>query len=161
MDVSESIEHALDPRYVPMQREVGWIVAAVVSVVLLVGLFALLTPRRWLWCLALWIVGTIAVAWFSYGWPPVEYRHTSFRLDENGIEICMGVFWRRVMNVPKSRVQHTDVAQGPFERRYGLGRLVIYTAGTDHSRVELPGLAHEHALQIRDQLLPRERGDAV
>ena len=27
-----------------------------------------------------------------------------------------------------------------MERSYGLGRLVLYTAGTDHSRVELPGL---------------------
>jgi len=157
----DTTEQTLDPRYVPLQREVGWIVTAVVSFGLLGALFALLTPRRWLWCLALWIVGTIAFAWFSYRWPEIEYRRTSYRLDDNGIEIRMGVFWQKVMNVPKSRVQHTDVAQGPFERRHGLGHLVIYTAGTDHSRVELPGLAHQHALQIRDQLLPREPGDAV
>ena len=63
--------------------------------------------------------------------------------------------WRTVVTVPRSRVQHTDVSQGPLERRFGLGTLVVYTAGTDHARVSLGGLAHAHALRIREQLLPR------
>jgi uncharacterized protein len=63
--------------------------------------------------------------------------------------------------VPRSRVQHTDVSQGPLERKHGLGRLVIFTAGTQHSRVELPGLAHHTALDIRDRLLPRQTADVV
>ena len=58
--------------------------------------------------------------------------------------------WRKVINVPRSRVQHTDVSQGPLERGHGLGTLVIYTAGTDHARVDLPGLDHATALRIRD-----------
>ena len=45
-------------------------------------------------------------------------------------------------NVPRSRVQHTDVSQGPLERNHGLGTLVVYTAGTDHAKVELGGLDH-------------------
>jgi uncharacterized protein len=151
----------LDPRYVPLQREVGRIVTAAMSVALLAGLFVLLTPRRWPWCVALWFVGTMAIAWMSHVWPTIEYRHTSYRIDDDGIEIRSGVYWRRVMNVPRARVQHTDVAQGPLERRHGLGRLVIYTAGTEHSRVELPGLEHQAALAIRDRLLPREASDAV
>ena len=60
--------------------------------------------------------------------------------------------WRSVTHVPRSRVQHTDVSQGPLERRYGLGTLVVYTAGTDHARVSLPGLAWETALALRDEL---------
>ena len=63
--------------------------------------------------------------------------------------------------MPRSRVQHTDVSQGPLERGYGLGTLVIYTAGTDHAKVDLHGLDHATALAIRDHLLPREGGDAV
>ena len=86
-------------------------------------------------------------------------RHASYRLDEQGIEIREGVIWRRVINVPRSRVQHIDVSQGPFERRYGIGTLAIYTAGVRHAMVALPGLDHARALRIRDFLLP-ERGDA-
>ena len=151
----------LDPRYIPLQREVGRIVTAAFSLALVAALFVLLTPRRWIWCLALWVAGTIAMAWLSQWWPPVEYRHMAYRVDEDGIEIRAGVYWQRIMNVPRSRVQHTDVVQGPLERRHGLGRLVIYTAGTEHSKVDLPGLEHQIALGIRDHLLPREPGDAV
>jgi len=86
---------------------------------------------------------------------PIDYRHASYRLDEQCLEIRRGVFWRTIVTVPRSRVQHTDVSQGPLERRLGLGTLVVYTAGTDHARVSLGGLEHARALRIREQLLPR------
>ena len=38
---------------------------------------------------------------------------------------------------------------------------IVYTAGTEHSRVELPGLDHATALSLRDHLLPRGSDDAV
>jgi hypothetical protein len=82
-------------------------------------------------------------------------------VDAGGIEIREGVVWRAVTNVPRSRVQHTDVSQGPLERRFGIGTLVIHTAGTDSAVVSLRGLTHESALAIRDHLLPREEPDAV
>ena len=72
-----------------------------------------------------------------------------------------GVLWQIVTHVPRSRVQHTDVSQGPLERRYGLGTLVVYTAGTDHARVALPGLAHEVARALRDELRAERADDAV
>jgi membrane protein YdbS with pleckstrin-like domain len=59
-------------------------------------------------------------------------------VDARGLEIRRGVFWRSVVNVPRSRVQHTDVSQGPLERSYGLGTLIVYTAGTDHAQVNSP-----------------------
>jgi membrane protein YdbS with pleckstrin-like domain len=108
-----------------------------------------------------WFLVTVAVAWYSYAWPPLEHRHTSYVLDEDGIEIRSGVVWRAVTNVPRSRVQHIDVSQGPLERAYGLGRLVIYTAGTEHSRVDLPGLNHDVAFELRNHLLPQGHDDAV
>ena len=66
-----------------------------------------------------------------------------------------------MINVPRSRVQHTDVSQGPIARRFGLGKLAIYTAGTEHAMVELAGLEHGRAMRIREHLLPAEAGDAV
>ena len=71
-----------------------------------------------------------ALAWQLYRWPAISYRFASYRLDASGFEIRRGVYWRTITNVPRSRVQHTDVSQGPLERRFGLGTLVIYTAGT-------------------------------
>src|SRR5687768_5278348 len=111
--------------------------------------------------IAVWLTLVLLAAWLSYRWPAIAYRHISYRIDAHGIEIRRGVFWRVVINVPRSRVQHIDVSQGPLERKYGLGTLVIYTAGTDHAKVELAGLEHGRALRIREHLLPSESGDAV
>ncbi len=108
-----------------------------------------------------WPAAAAGLAWLAHQWPVVVHRHARYRVDTEGIEIKQGVVWRRVINVPRSRVQHIDVSQGPIERRYGLGTLVIYTAGTDHAKVELSGLEHGRALAIRAYLLPSGAGDAV
>jgi uncharacterized protein len=153
--------NSLDPRFISLQREIGFYWTAAMSVVLLIASFVALGPRRWYWALSIWALSTPALGYYSYRWAAIMYRYMSYRVDEDGIEIRAGVIWRAVSNVPRSRVQHTDVAQGPLDRKYGLGKLIIYTAGTQHSRVELPGLEHQTALAIRDHLLPRQAADVV
>lgn len=163
--IADGVERRLDPRAVRLDQIVGWIVTASISLGNLVALVVVFLVADNLpgWVMALlalgWVVLTLALAWISYRWPAVEHRHTSYKVDGRGIEIRKGVYWRRVIHVPRSRVQHTDVSQGPIERVFGLGTLVIYTAGTDHARVDLPGLEHATALRIRDHLLPADGGD--
>ena len=156
----------LDPRVIPFDRAVGAIVTAVVGFLLFAVLVVALvgTPMSW-WSrgalAVLWMSTTTLCGWWLQRWPAIVYRYASYRVDADGIEIRDGVLWRTVTNVPRSRVQHTDVSQGPLQRKYGLGTLVIHTAGTDHATVELRGLDHGRALAIRDHLLPRQAHDAV
>ena len=151
----------LDPRKIDLDRAVGWIVTAVLSsgwllLSLIVGLVSDDAPVVLRLALViLWLPFTAGIALLSYSWPPVEYRHTRYRIDEELIEIQRGVLWRTSIAVPRSRVQHLDVTQGPVQRKYGLGVLSIYTAGTEHSQVMVPGLDFEVAQRLRDQLLPR------
>lgn len=168
--LADGVDRSLDPRIVPLERFTGWITVAVVAFASFVAVvsssIAALTAGGVSW-LAVpplfsgWVLANAALAWLMYRWPAVSYRHASYRVDDRGIEIRRGVFWRRIINVPRSRVQHTDVSQGPLERRYGLGTLVVYTAGTDHARVALAGLEHGVAFRIREHLLPGEASDAV
>jgi uncharacterized protein len=149
----------LDPRVVLLRRIRGAITVTVLAmgalVTLLIATFAENLPAPAAAALgALWTAGVAALGWLAYAWPAIDYRHQSYRLDDRGIEIRRGVLWRDVTNVPRSRIQHTDVAQGPLERRFGLGTLVVYTAGSDHARVSLGGLPHDVALRIREHLLP-------
>jgi membrane protein YdbS with pleckstrin-like domain len=163
---ADGAERRLSPAFVPFQRAVAWVFTAVVSFfTLIAALTGWLSGELPRWAMQLlvpaWLAVTIAVAWFGQIWPVYEYRRTSYVLDHEGIEIRSGVFWRVITNVPRSRVQHIDVSQGPIERSYGLGRLVIFTAGTHHSRVELPGLDHAVAFALRNHLLPRGSDDAI
>ena len=164
--IADGLVHMLDPRAVALQRTVGWIVTASISPTMLIGIVAalfLIPLPGWASVLlvTLWIASSLVLAWQSHYWPEVEHRHISYRVDGHGIEIRKGVFWRQTISVPRSRVQHIDVSQGPFERSHGLGTLSIYTAGTDHARVGLRGLDHTTALLIRDHLLPCGGDDAV
>ena len=165
--VADGESRSLDPRSIQVQRIAGWIFTVVVAALSLAGVaIAVLTADdmpAWLRRLLpfLWLAASILLAWHAHRWPEREYRHTSYRVDGLGIEIRKGVYWRVVIHVPRSRVQHTDVSQGPLERRYGLGTLVIYTAGTDHAKIDLAGLEHGVALHLRDHLLPTGDADAV
>jgi membrane protein YdbS with pleckstrin-like domain len=158
---------ALDPAFVPAQRVSGWIACVTVMSAWAAALVVVLLMGEAVRPLVLWGVAALGVllapllVWLAIAWPALAYRHWSYRLDEQGIEIRSGVVFRRVTTVPRSRVQHTDVSQGPIERRYGLGTLVIYTAGTEYARVDLPGLAHATATAVRDALLPKDGVDAV
>jgi uncharacterized protein len=163
--IADGLDHSLDPRYVSLGRLNGAIGAGLLGVVSFAGMLALwiASGRLALGVLLvpLWMVAVGLLAWHLQRWPAIAYRHASYRVDNLGIEIRQGVFWRAITNVPRSRVQHTDVSQGPFERRFGLGTLVIHTAGTTHSKVSLEGLEHETARRIRAYLLPTGGSDAV
>jgi uncharacterized protein len=164
--LADGVLRQLDPAYVRFQQVVGLIFSGFVAFALLIGAVGVWLSGELPWWASAalapaWLLATVALGSFSVWWPSREYRCTAYRIDEEGIEIRTGVWWRAVMNVPRSRVQHIDVSQGPIERSYGLGRLVIYTAGTAHSRVELPGLNHARAFMIRNHLLPRGSDDAV
>ena len=162
--VADGVERSLDPAWIELQRLTGWIVFAVAApLLLLAALVGVIVPLRTVWAsvlvFAAWGALAAALAWLAHGWPPAQYRCFSYQLDELGIVIRSGVLWRTVTSVPRSRVQHTDVAQGPLERRYGLATLSIYTAGTEYARVDLPGLRYARAVTIRDHLLPgRQHG---
>jgi membrane protein YdbS with pleckstrin-like domain len=164
--IADGIDHQLDPRVVPLQQTIGWIATTIITGGSLVATLIVWAANGFsglalLGLAALWLVVNGALAWQFYRWPAIEYRHTFYRVDHEGIEIRQGVYWRVVINVPRSRVQHTDVSQGPIERRFGLGTLVVYTAGTDHAKVSLGGLEHATALRIREHLLPKAGSDGI
>lgn len=170
-DVAETIDdgqfHHLDPRSVQHGRLVGGLVTLAIVTGLLFAMMIVLVAvdnmPRWLRLFIplgnLMIAITLGV--FAWRWPALEHKWCKYRVDRDGIEIQKGVVWRTVTNVPRSRIQHTDVSQGPIERNFELATLHIFTAGTEHSEVALHGLAHERAVRIRDHLLLGGENDGV
>lgn len=87
------------------------------------------------------------------------YRHFSFAMNEHGLYINRGVFWRKKIVVPRNRVQHTDVTQGPLERKFELSELIVHTAGTRNASVRLPGIFFKDAEVLRESLSFEESDD--
>jgi uncharacterized protein len=162
----DPVVRSLDPRLVALDRTINASVGAVISAVhLLLCLILWLTAAWPRWAVLLlavsWVPMTTGLVWLAIRWPQVDYRHRGYLVDAHGIEIRSGVVWRQVVAIPRSRVQHIDLSQGPLERSYGLATLSIHTAGTRYSRVDLPGLDHAVARELRDALLPQDAEPAV
>ena len=91
--------------------------------------------------------------------PKRRYRSWGYRMEEDELHVQHGLWTRERTVVPFGRVQHIDVTQGPLERRFGLGTLILHTAGTRSSAVQLPGLAFEEAGRMRDLIREQIRQD--
>jgi membrane protein YdbS with pleckstrin-like domain len=154
----------LDPRSVQLNRTINAIVGGIIcgTHLLAVPVLLLVQGPRWAGLVFVaWFPLAAFFAWLTFRWPAIEYRHWRYRIASEALEIWSGVVWRQAVAVPRSRVQHIDVSQGPLERSYGLATLSVYTAGTQYSRVDLPGLDHAVALAARDALLPTDVEPAV
>ena len=100
----------------------------------------------------LWMVFVGVLGFLCFAWPGLRHRRIFYRLDDSGLRILRGVLWRSHVFVTRSRVQHTDVVEGPLQRRFGVATLVVHTAGTRHSATRLGGVGREEAFRLRDQL---------
>ena len=153
--------HTLDPNYVSAERAGGMIFLAFVMAGALIGLTAkwLHGGFDWVWFLlaGLALGVSLLLTWSAIFWPAISYRHIRWKLDETGLEIQKGVWWKNRSAVPLARVQHADVTQGPIQRNYGIGTLTVHTAGTSNASVDLSGLPHAVALELRDRLVRQER----
>ena len=93
--------------------------------------------------------------------PRRRYRSWAYGVDTDELHIQHGL-WTRVRTiVPFGRVQHIDVAQGPLERAFGIGTLILHTAGTRSSAVVLPGLGHADAERMRNLIRSKIRQDLL
>ena len=93
---------------------------------------------------------TIAV-----GWPRLAYAFWGYAVREHDLLIQQGVFWRRRSAIPLNRIQHVETRQGPFERAFGLSRVMVFTASGVAADGFIPGLATDRAESLRDELSRR------
>lgn len=84
--------------------------------------------------------------------PLRRYQARGFQMGADRLRVVRGLIFRSDTVVPFGRVQHIDVHQGPIERGYGLATLVVHTAGNHNASVSLPGLGHDDALAMREEI---------
>ncbi len=103
-----------------------------------------------LWMMAL-AFAVVAVALFLFAWwlPALRWKYWMYMLDQNYILMKYGIFFKREVVIPFSRVQLVDTSHGPIMRSYGLMNLSISTAGGDHS---IPALPEGEAELLRNHI---------
>jgi membrane protein YdbS with pleckstrin-like domain len=102
---------------------------------------------------AIWLTAIVTVLVTGWRLGTLRWSRTRFALDDAGLRIRRGLWWRSETVVPRSRVQHTDINRGPLDRKLGLASLKVYTAGTKLASVSLDGLPAERAVELRDALV--------
>jgi membrane protein YdbS with pleckstrin-like domain len=156
----------LDPRSVVAGRIAGSVPAAMVAASSLFTALMVILVRRSL-VPASMIVGlgglavALLIAVLAWVMPRRRFRFTRYRIDDAGLVIRRGRLFRSEVAVPRSRVQHTEIAQGPLQRAFDLATLTIFTAGTAHARIDLSGVAFDEANRLRADLAGLEPGDVV
>jgi len=157
------LDRSVDARAVPLWRWAAAMTlapAVIAASVFLLGATIAGSPAAIVLWVG-WMLLLAAAAAYVWKYPPARHRHLRYRIDEVGITIRDGVFWRTWSALPRVRIQHTDVSQGPLQRRYGVAELKLYTAGSRFTRIDLPGLEHAVALALRDELQRHANDDAV
>ncbi len=140
----------LEPAYKTVRVISGIIIAVII--IFIVWTVVMFRPQSWPYgfyaagiisILALWII-------FYY---QVSFQYMGYALREKDISFTSGWLWRSMTTVPFNRVQHCDIKQGILDRRFGISKLTIYTAGGQSTDLMIPGLLPETAEKLKSYIL--------
>lgn len=138
----------------PAYRTVRYITGIIIAVIMVTIAWVIVAVQPQLYpygnmaavfitLLALWII-------FYYG---VSFKYMGYALREKDVSFSSGWLWRNVTTVPFNRVQHCDFKQGLLDRRFGIAKLTIYTAGGQNTDLMIPGLLPETAEKLKSYIL--------
>jgi len=148
----------IDARAVTVWRIAGVLDALAVVVVagVVIGLSAADVLPGYAAAAAAVILAIIVVAVV----PKVRWMRWRYEVSEDEVYLRHGLFIRRRVLIPMTRVQHVDTKAGPLLRAFGLSTVTVATAGGEH---EIPALSDEVADHLRDRIavLARVTEDVV
>ncbi|WP_154222276.1 PH domain-containing protein [Marinicella rhabdoformis] len=146
--------------YLPMILIINWIWTAITLIpAFILTYFA--ADFDWYHAVIISLSIWVLVGILFHAYSRAYIKRYQYGLTEEGLMINRGVFWRQMICLPRNRVQHIDITTGPFERRRGLSKLIVHTAGTRDASVTLHGLTAEDAADLRHELIVTNQGDSV
>lgn len=78
-----------------------------------------------------------------------------YLLREHDVSYRRGLLIYKLTTIPFNRIQHVEVSQNMIEKRFGLSRVKIFTAGGSVSDLSIPGILPDKAHQIESFLLSK------
>lgn len=160
MDITLEKWLPIDPAYLKAVRIKVSIVHAI-SVTLATSFAWLLPVPASYICFALIALLLCSFLWLFFLWAPKICARMRYLVREQDVSLQKGFMFWKLASVSFNRIQHLEVGQGPIERAYGIATLVIFTAGTLGSNLQIPGLTLTTAQQLKAQLLDNINAEEV
>lgn len=145
-------------RVQPAMARVRRIVAAAVTVPVVVGLVVLAVVFDLTWLATASVLGGVVfLGW--YAWlVGRQVRSWGYAERAEDLLITHGFMFRELVVVPYGRMQFVDLSAGPVERWAGVVTVQLHTAAAS-TDARIPGLSPAEGARLRDRLA--ERGQAL
>jgi membrane protein YdbS with pleckstrin-like domain len=153
--ISNLEKHALSTKYAPINRLINLLTT---FFILLIGLVIYFQPLvnlpaglRDSLPLLIWAFAIVRLlmTWYHFH----SDQHKFYALREQDLHYSSGVFFCKTVSQPVSRIQHMELKRGPIERKIGLAKLQVFSAGGDMHTFQIPGLPVDRAQQLRQFIL--------
>lgn len=97
-------------------------------------------------------------------WIPAFYKSLEYIIDSDSVKIRQGVFWRKRITVPYTKITNIDVTQGPIQRIFNIGTIHVQTAGAGgapgaQAEIRLLGIRDTDGL--KDTIMEKIRGYTI
>ncbi len=153
---------AESPHFVPIQRAYAKVLYVSNLIFFLMLLLPILVFGLLRFGLLHWLTYTLLIAWFlalmgMLFFSSVSVKYKSFALRQRDISYQTGVFFKKWITIPFSRVQHCEISKGVLDRAFGVAELKVFTAGGSSSDISIPGLDPEDAERVKEQIIEKIR----
>lgn len=139
---------------------IGWAIPFVLGLALLVVL--ILTVDKLIFGLC--VVGWLILMSLILIYIPAYYKSLEYIIDSDSVKMMKGVFWRKRITVPYTKITNIDVTQGPVQRMFNIGTIHVQTAGAggmEGGKAELTLLGVRDLEGLKDTIMERVRGYTI
>jgi putative membrane protein len=109
----------------------------------------------------IWLPGILAVFALLTLFAFVSFKVYRYRLTDDNIEIRSGIFSKKHLNLPFSRVQNVKIEQPIYYRFTGHACLQLDTAGSSKNEAKLVAIKLDFAQQLKTRIQSQVQNDVI
>lgn len=139
---------------------IDWAITFVIGLTVWIVLLLLVDTVTFSLCLVGWLI----LASLFLLWIPAFYKSLEYVIDSDSVKMNKGVFWKKRVTVPFTKITNLDVTQGPVQRAFDIGTIHVQTAGAggpEGARAELKLLGVRDLDEVKDTIMERVRGYTI
>lgn len=145
----------LSPLYAKSNRYISlFLTLFIISILFIVQLQHFITLTTAVSNFVSYVIWVIALVGFmSTLYTIVADKRKFYALRQQDLSYQSGVIFLKTVSQPMLRIQHVELKRGPIDRKIGLAKLQVFSAGGALHTFEIPGLPLEKAESIRQFIL--------